>query len=344
MRKLLRLLSSLSPPSPYSFLDSRNSSVHDNGFYSSVPAPKIVFDLLTLLVIAGFLLLSLIAFAFIFNLHLRSRRAHYLQNFSSFWTIRSLLVSLASLWAVNEILRLPFVRRKHSYPFLPSISLQQQASICKLHVVLSLGFLEPGFLITVFLLVNLSIQKRKSRRLWSLISVLTLCCPIIFLQILFVYFSPVEAQLARFRHRSSVLSTDQYGNKTMLCIYPIFSCVIFGVFALAYSVAFLLSCWRVMRFVINKRIGNRINLLAVTVIVALTAQILCFSLSWRWMPEDVAYGGVVLAMFLSVVWCMAVGEVLLVLTPIRDSLAAGETVASGSRRPAEERKQVPGQL
>ncbi|KAL2226899.1 UNVERIFIED_CONTAM: hypothetical protein Sindi_2048600 [Sesamum indicum] len=99
-----------------------------------------------------------------------------------------------------------------------------------------------------------------------------------------------------------------------------------------------------MRFVINKRIGNRINLLAITVIVALTAQILCFSLSWRWMSEDVAYGGVVLAMFLSVLWCMAVGEVLLVLEPIRDSLAAGGDCCQWLRRPAEERKQVPDQL
>lgn len=104
-----------------------------------------------------------------------------------------------------------------------------------------------------------------------------------------------------------------------------------------------------MGFVINKGIGRRINVLATTVMVALTAQILCFSLSWRWMPEDVAYGCVVLAMFLCVGWCMAVGEVLLVLKPIRDSLTAGGDCCQwspegGSRRPAEERKQVPDQL
>ncbi|KAI3457952.1 hypothetical protein Pfo_014615 [Paulownia fortunei] len=363
MRKLLHLhtdpdglalppyvsLSSLSSPSPspYPPLHLPNFIAPESSLFHSIPVPNIVVDLATLSFIAGLLLLSLLAFAFIFHLHLRSRRAHHLRNFNSLWTLRSLLVSLASLWAVNEILRLPLVRKKHLYPFLPSITLQQQANICKLHVVLSLGFLEPGFLITLFLLVNVSIKKRNPRRMWPLVSVLTLCSPTILLQIFFVYFSPLDTQLPKFMHGSSVLSTNLFGNKTVLCTYPFFSWLIFGAFTVAYAMAFLLSCWRVMACVINKGIGHRINVLATTVMVALMVQILCLGLSWLWMPETVVYGCVVLTMFICVASCMAVGEFLLVLKPIRDALAAGGdccqwTPDSDLQRPAEDRKHGPG--
>ncbi|KAG8381079.1 hypothetical protein BUALT_Bualt06G0084800 [Buddleja alternifolia] len=312
-------------PSPYpSSIQYPNFFARENFFFPSIPVAKSVFDLATLSFVAGLLLLSLLAVAFIFHLRLRSRRAYHLQNFNSLWIVRLLLVSLASLWAVNEILRLPFIRRKHLYPFLPSISLKQQENICKLHVVLSLGFFEPGFLITLLFLVNVSIKKKNPPQLWAIASVLILCSPIILLQIIFVFFSPFESFVPKFTPSSSVLTTDHYGNKSVLCVYPIMSSLAFSGFTIAYATAFLLSCWRVMALVINKGIRQRISMLATTVMVALPLQIICLSLSWLWMsPEDAVYGSLVLAMFVSVAWCMAVGEVILVLRPIRDTLEAG---------------------
>ncbi|XP_075499857.1 uncharacterized protein LOC142538422 [Primulina tabacum] len=291
--------------------------------FSSVPTAKTIFDFATLSFIACLLLFSLFAFSFVFHLRLRSRHLPHLRKFNSLWTVRLLLVLLAAFWALNEILRLPFVRRKYFYPFLPPISLQQQANICKLHVVLSLGLFEPGFLITLLFLVNVSIKKRNQSQIWALVSIFAACTPIALLQTFLVHFWPVETKLSKFLHGSSVLSNDNNGNRTVLCTYPFFSCVVFSAFAIGYVMVFLLSCWRVLSFVINKSIRRRINTLSTMIMVALPLQILCLSLSWLWMPEYVAYGCVVLAMFVGVTCCMVVAEVILVIKPITDALAAG---------------------
>ncbi|XP_011084746.1 uncharacterized protein LOC105166924 [Sesamum indicum] len=288
--------------------------------FSSATVSRNVFDVTALCFISALLILSSVAIAFIFYLRLRSQRLQHLENFNSIWTVRLLLVSLASVWAANEVLRLPFVRKHYLYPF--ELTLVEQANICKLHVVLSLGFFEPGFLITLLFLVNVSIKKRKPSRLWALVFLLMICFPLTLLQLFFVVFTPFEGKMPKFLHGSFVLGDDVYGAKTVLCVYPFFSCVIFGGFTIAYSMAFLLSCWRVMAFVINKGIRMRINILAATVMVALSVQVACLSLSWLWMPEEGAYGFVVLAMFLFVTGCMAVGEIILVLKPIKDALAA----------------------
>lgn len=324
-------------PSPSPLLILPDLTAREIFFFSSIPVAKSAFDLATLSFIAALLILSLFAFSFIIYMRLKSRQLTHLENFNSLWTVRLLIVSLASIWAVNEILRLPLVRRNYLYPFLPSISLTQQANICKVHVVLSLGLLEPSFLITLLFLVNVSIKKSNPSRLWALVSLLTVCTPITLLQIVFVYLSPFEGKLPRFMHGSSVQGHDQLGNTTAFCTYPFFSCVLFVAFCVAYGMAFLLSCWRVMALVINKSIRHRVNLLAASVMVTLSVQIVCLSLSWMWMPEDAAYGSIVLTMFLCVTGCMAVGEVILVIKPIVEALAAG-TAADLRRRTTEERQ------
>lgn len=293
-------------------------------FLYSVPLPNILFDLATLLFILALLLLSFFAFSAILYLHERSRRSFHLQHFTSVWVVRLLLVSLVSLWAVNEIMRLPFVRRKYLYPFeTNSLSLEQEASICQLNVVLSLGFLQPGFLITLLSLMNASIKKRNPNCVRTIMKVLILSSPVLCLQIIFVYFTPFAANLPKFMYLSSVVSADLRGDKMVLCACPFFSWLIYGGFSLAYGIAFSVSCWRVMAFVINKGIAHRINVLATTVMVALPAQIVCLCLSWLWMPESNVYGAMVLAMFLSVALCMAVAVVLLVVKPIQEALDAG---------------------
>ncbi|EYU19680.1 hypothetical protein ABFS82_06G097900 [Erythranthe guttata] len=321
-------------PSPSQFPIVPDYTTHEIFFFSSIPIAKSGFDLATLATIAALLLLSLISFSVVIYTRLRSRRLRHLENFNSLWTVRLLLVTITSIWAVNEILRLPLVRRKYLYPFLPTLNLHQQSNICKIHVVLSLGFLEPSFLVTLLFLVNVSIKKSNPSRMWALVSLLAVCAPVTLLQLFFVYSSPLEGRLPRFMHGSSVAGSDYFGSRTALCTYPFFSSVVFGGFAAAYAVAFLCSCWRVMDLVINKGIRNRIYLLAAAVMVALSVQIACLSLSWLWMPEEAAYGYVVLAMFLFVAGSMAVGEVILVIKPIAEALSAA---AELQRRPAEER-------
>jgi len=312
-------------------------------FIPSVLMARSSFDLVTVAIIAAFLLLSVLSFLFIFHLRLKSRRMRHLQEFNSLWIVRLLLVTLAFLWAVNEIIRLPNIRRTYLDPFL---TLNQQTNLCKFHVVLSLGFYEPGFLITLLFFVNVSIKKKNPCRMWALLCVSMVCSPMILIQTILVYFAPLETQLPKFVHGSSILTIDFQGNKTVLCTYPFFSCVVFWVFGIVYALAFLFSCWRVLDFVINKSIRVRISVLLAAVMVALPMQIICLGLSWLWLPEDDEYGYVVLVMFFFITTCMAVGEVILIIKPTTDALAAEAECCrrfSGGlppRRPAEQREQV----
>ncbi|KAK4351016.1 hypothetical protein RND71_030329 [Anisodus tanguticus] len=291
--------------------------------FPSAPIADGTFDFVTICFISGLILLSLLSFIFTFHLRLRSRQYPHLQNFNSLWTVRLLLVLFAFLWAFNEVFRLHLIPRKYNFPFLPTLTLNQQSNLCKVHVVLSLGLFEPGFLITLLFLVNVSIKTQSPSGIWAAIVVWPICLPLLVLQILCVFFSPLQEHIPKYMHSSSFLSIDLSGNKTVLCTYPLYSGILFGGFTVAYLLAFLFSCWRVISFVINRKIQVRLNLLATSFMIALPVQIVCLVLLPIWPAEDPIHGVAVLVMFLAVAWCVAVGEVTLVIKPIADAFVAG---------------------
>ncbi|WMV30678.1 hypothetical protein MTR67_024063 [Solanum verrucosum] len=92
---------------------------------------------------------------FIFYFLLRSRQYSHLRNFNYLWTVRLLLVFFAFLWALNKVFQLHYI-----LPFLLSLTLNQQANLCKVHVVLSLGLFELAFLTILLFLINVSIKKQ----------------------------------------------------------------------------------------------------------------------------------------------------------------------------------------
>ncbi|KAA8540083.1 hypothetical protein F0562_026775 [Nyssa sinensis] len=299
MRKVIHFSTNATAPAPLlpppPLLPSSNSSPSSNDIYRHAmsffpPIPVLdysAFDLATVALISGLLLLSFLSVSFIFHLRLKSQSSDHLRNFNSLWTVRFLLISFITLWALNEIIRLPIFRQQYLYPFLPFLTISQQANLCKTHVVLSLGFFEPGFLT------------------------------------LFVFFSPSEVEIPDAFRKSFVLSMDDFGNKTVLCTYPLLNTTMFGAFGIAYSLGLLLSCWRVVSLVINKALRIRIHLLALAVTIFLPLQILLMGLSALWRPEKPAYGGVMLAMCVCMTVCAVVGEGVLVIKPVVDALAAG---------------------
>ncbi|TMW89160.1 hypothetical protein EJD97_017575 [Solanum chilense] len=189
--------------------------------FPSAPVFDGTFDFITICFISGLLLLSLLSFVFIFHLRLRSRQYPHLKNFNSLWTVRLLLVFFAILWALNEVVRLHFIRQNYILPLLPPLTLNQQANLCKVHVVLSVGLFEPAFLTTLLFLVNMSIKKHSPSGIWAVIVVWPICLPLLVLQILAVFFSPLQKRLPIYLHSSSFVSTDNLGNQTVLCTYPI---------------------------------------------------------------------------------------------------------------------------
>lgn len=75
--------------------------------------------------------------------------------------------------------------------------------------------------------------------------------------------------------------------------------------------------------VINKALRVRIYGLASAVMVSVPAQIAFLGLSVVWDPDEAVYGVMSLLVFLSAFVCAVVGQGILVIRPIADSLAAG---------------------
>ncbi|KAJ7965279.1 Plasminogen activator inhibitor [Quillaja saponaria] len=286
------------------------------------PSPVLdsVFDLFTISFITAILILSICSLCFIFHLRFKSKSLTHLQHFNSLWTVRFLLVSFISLWAVTELYRLPFFRRRYLYPFLSSLTISQQSNLCKIHVVLSLGFFEPAFLVTLLFLVNASIKHKNPNDIWAISFVLITCLPLLLLQIVLIFFMPFELQLPGFFRRSSIVWKDGFGNQTVLCAYPLLNTIAFGMFGIGYAVWFLFSCWKVVSMVINKGLRYRLYGLIFAVVVSLPVQILCLGLSVLWNPDEMANSVVALVAFLSTFSCASVGEGILVIKPVADAL------------------------
>lgn len=281
------------------------------------------FDLTTVSFIALILLLSLLSLSFIFHLRLKSRTSHHLQRFNSLWTVRFLLVTFICLWALNELLRLSFFRRRYLYPFLPTLPALHQSSLCKIHALLSLGLFEPCFLITLLFLINASAKNPTPHDYGAIAFLLLTSLPIFLLQIFIVFYAPVTRTLPPIVSQSYVLIKQDFNNPTVLCTYPLLASLAFAVFGIAYMLCFLLSCWKVASLVINKSLRIRVYGLAFTIMIALPLQIISLGFSVFWRPDQPAYSVVSLVVFFSTFLCAAAGEGILVIVPIADSLAAG---------------------
>lgn len=278
-------------------------------------------DLATLSLILALLLLSSLSFFFIFHLRLKSRTAPPLQGFNSLWTVKLLLVSSITLWALDELLRSPFFRRRYLYP--NPLTPDQQADLCRLHSVLSIGLFQPAFLITLLFLVNVSIKHQNPRAIWAVALVLGTCLPLALLQSFSTYFSPTSIQLPEYFFQSSVQFKDGFGNDTVLCTNPLLGTIVFGAFAIIYCLCFLLSCWKVISLVINKGLRARIYGLALGVLIPLPAQVVLLVISAFSPPEKPAFGGIEFGVFVAPLASAVVGEGVLVFRPIADALAAG---------------------
>ncbi|PIA48798.1 hypothetical protein AQUCO_01300020v1 [Aquilegia coerulea] len=246
------------------------------------------------------------------------------RNFNSLCSVRILLVCFISLWALTEFLRLPFTRH-HLFSFFPSLSISQQSDLCKLHLVLSLGLFEPGFLVTLLFLLSFSIKRKDSNDTFgsAVGIVFALCLPLLFLQAYFIFYPGKTIFPEVFYSSYIVLEGTGAAHTTILCSYPFLSTIVFGVFATVYILYFLLASCKVVSLVINKGLRIRIYALLFSVLVALPTQVALLTFSTFWNPVDPVFNVFALATFLTVLMCAAVGEGILVIRPIADALAVG---------------------
>lgn len=277
------------------------------------------FDLTTVTLISSLIVLSVLSLCFIFHLRLKSKSLTYLQGFNSLWTVRFLLVLFIFFWCIIELFRLPFFRRKYLYPLSPSLDITQQANLCKIHIVFSLGFFEPAFLLTLLFLLNASIRKKTPNDGWAVTFVFSTCLPLGILQGLLVYFNPLGHRVPALLRQTFVILEDD----TVLCAYPFLNSVVFAAFSAAYCAWLLFSCWKVLSLVINKGLRIRIYALGSVVLVALPLQVVSLAFTVLWSPEDDIYGVVSLVVFFCAFFCAVAGEGILVIKPVSDALAAG---------------------
>ncbi|XP_028790706.1 uncharacterized protein LOC114746641 [Neltuma alba] len=278
-----------------------------------------LLDLCILSFVSALILLSLLSLCFIFHLRLKSKSLLHLQDFNSLWTVRFLLVLFIFFWALSQLL-LPL----RLFSFLSPIPLPRQAELCRLHIVLSLGFFQPAFLVTLLFLLNASIRKKTPNDSWAISFVLLTCLPISLVHLLFILLRPYELRLPLSFHQTSVVRTiDDSGIETVLCAYPLLNSIVFAAFGVSYGLWFLCSTWKVLSLVINKGLRIRIYGLAFAVLGSLTVQIVFLGVMALWNPDEDLYSVATLVVFLSALCSATAGEGILVIKPISDALDAG---------------------
>lgn len=294
-------------------------------YFPTVPVIDTFFDIATVALILCFLFLSLLSLSLILHLRLKSRRTTKLRSFTAHWTARFLMIILISLWSINEFLRLPIFRKRYIFPFLPLLSLPRQTQFCKFHLILSFGLYEPGFLVCLLFLVNISIKKRSPNNLWAIGFVAITSLPLVVALYFAVHVLPGRLLYLPpiFYRSSAVLEDEKSGSQVVYCTYPLVANVIFAAFGVCYALVFLLSCCKVMSLAINKRLRARVNTLAYTILICLSIQMVMLTVSVFWDPENVWYYLIVLVHFVCVLVCGAVCEGVLVIKPIADALSVG---------------------
>ncbi|KAE8675563.1 Detected protein of unknown function [Hibiscus syriacus] len=222
--------------------------------------------------IAALLVLSLFCICFILLIHFKSRNSSHLQNFNSLWTVRFLFVVFIACWGLTAVIRLPLFQRVCLHPLFPKLTPPQQANFCKLHLVLSLGIFEPGFLVILLFLLDVSVHKTTPNGFFSVFYVFASCLPLFLVQVYFVFLDGSNVHFPKFFNRSWLPFHKDTGE--VLCAYPFLSTLLFGVFAVIFIFSFLLSFWKVASHVINKALKLRIFALAFTILVCLPLQIM----------------------------------------------------------------------
>lgn len=267
-------------------------------------------DLITVVVVATFALVSLASLLSVARFHLKScvtgHSVLLRRRFLSLWPVRAGLAASGLLLSLSHLLRLPLRR-----PFL-----------CKLHVVAAQGLFQPAFFVALLYLLNASLHKPGALRA-ALSLVASACLPLLAAHALLA-FSPahvlawVEAQL-----RLPQGLFEYHSGPAGRCSYPLFDTLLVGGFGVGYAVVFVSACWRAAELAINRSLRLRVWRLGCAVAYGLPVQALCLVMTLFWRPGEWQFQVVSTAAMVAVLACAAVGEFTLVIRPIVDALEVG---------------------
>ncbi|CAG7861550.1 unnamed protein product [Brassica rapa] len=301
-----------------------------------MPLTKLVPDAFGVLTISLVLLLILlgllcIAYSFYFQSHVRKHGFLQLGYFSGPWIIRIAFILFAICWAVGEILRLSLFR--YHRRILSGLDLRWQENVCKWYTVSNLGFAEPCLFLTLMFLLRAPLKMESGGALsgkWNRNTacyILLYCLPMLALQLAVVL---SESRLnggsgsyvnlpPSFTRTYSQVIID--GEEVALCVYPLLSTVILGVFA-AVLTAYLFWLGRqILKLVINKRLQKRVYALIFSVSCFLPLRIITLCLSVLTKADKIGFEALSFLAFLSLLCLSVVSICLLVYFPVSDSMA-----------------------
>ncbi|GLJ54272.1 hypothetical protein SUGI_1164230 [Cryptomeria japonica] len=295
-----------------------------------------VLGVTTIILVFILCLGGLLCILYVLHFRFKTHKHHLfaLREFNSFWVIRIMLVIFAVLWSLLELLRLPLLRHK-GWP-LSSMGVHWQTNLCKTHMLLSQGVIEPCFYLTALSLVHGPLQNdpfgpRKKGNGRTVFNILVCCLPVFILQLFILVIGPgitfrggksmVKVLPRSFTRTYEVVHHSEGKHDMALCTYPLLSTIVLGSFGFLYISYFLYVCWRMLLLVINKRLQCRVYGLVSTVVLFLPIQVMLLGLSILRKPTEGVFELFSFLGFLTTVMATTLGEGILVIRPIADALA-----------------------
>ena len=288
-------------------------------------------DIATLILIVVGLIGGLFCLAYLLRFHTRADKST-LRDFDSPWLVRAALCVLFILWLLGHFVRLPWLRAGRGP--LHSLALSSQANLCKLHLVWSLGFVEPSTLLIILFLLQTSLESPLSSSSRSLNSrvlprVGLSCLPVFTLHLVLTLMGHRKtfgdlfpSYFTRSYHYVLVgTQKDQDKAQIVLCTTPLFSVLAsacFSAFFIAYF-AFLSS--RLVHGVINRKLRLRFCTMALLILALLPFHVIFLGIPIKMDPTLSAFEMLMFLRFLALLICLVAAIAVLVIMPVVDATA-----------------------
>ena len=283
-----------------------------------------------------------ICLGYVLLFHFKSEKHHQhhqqqsstpLHDFDSPWLVRVILVSLFMMWSLGDLLRLPWFREGGG--FVHSLHQNTQENLCKIHLVWSLGLMEPALLLTILFLLHCSLNNsfvlspskaNHNGRVFYL--VLVYCLPLFILHLILVGISRSDSHhktfgglLPSYFTESHVVSDEIQFDKIVLCSYPLFSILALALFSMVFIAYFAILGYKLFHAIINRKLRARVQSMVLTVMILLPFHVIFLGVSVWMKPNHSAFEVVMLLRFLALLFCIMTAIGVLVVIPIFDAMA-----------------------
>ncbi|CAL5224511.1 g7208 [Coccomyxa viridis] len=270
------------------------------------------------------------------------RKLSVLVEFSIFWKARLFLVLIGAFWVLSQWLRLEAIWEPGSHIMPERVTAWGgEGWMCRIYLCISLGMLQPLFLLTAMLLCQQSISRRK-----NIVGnspnkhVLGLACawsvPLAVVQIIIAWVSLGFEDEVDLQHSSSVLhhffapytegTPSECGSagSCTRCYFPAAACIASVIFCVVVGI----MLWRASVFmihrVINRTLQRRLRTFLGLFVSALFVNQAAQSASVAASPFQWGHQIAWLISFLALPVLVGATVLLLVVLPALDTLSAGQ--------------------